>query len=336
MFQFAIIGCGRIGEVHAKQMAARGKLKAVCDIDAEKANKLAALYNATPYFAVGSLLSNEHTLSLVSVCTPNGLHAEHSILILERGIHVICEKPMALLVEDCRRMIKVAEEVRKHLFVVKQNRFNPPVKFVKQLIENQSLGKIFSANLNCFWNRNLEYYQDSWRGTLQNDGGTLFTQFSHFIDLLYWFFGDVKSIVGFSENYAHKEIIDFEDTGAAVMKFDSGVLASISYTVNAYNKNMEGSLSIFGEKGTVKIGGQYLNELDYVEMLDTPSFKIASGNPPNRYGKYEGSMSNHGLVYDNVIEVINGKAKMTTTPEEALKSVEIINRIYKVIRKTTC
>ena len=261
--KFGIIGCGRIAQRHAEHINNTGTLVAVCDTVESKANELAAKYAAKPYFSVSELLSAHPELDVIAVCSPNGLHAQHTIQSLKAGFHVLCEKPMALSVQDCGDMINTAEKANKRLFIVKQNRFNPPVAAVKKIIDEGRLGKIYSVQLNCFWNRNNEYYQNSWKGTKALDGGTLFTQFSHFIDLLYWIVGDVKEVHAFSGNYHHEGIIEFEDTGAISLKFYNGAIGTINYTVNSFDKNMEGSLTIFGEKGTVKIGGQYLNELEY-------------------------------------------------------------------------
>src|SRR5947207_11099086 len=170
---------------------------------------------------------------------------------------------MALSVQDCGEMIKEAERANRRLFIVKQNRFNPPVEAVKKAIDEGRLGKVYSIQLSCFWNRNNEYYDNSWKGTLNMDGGTLFTQFSHFIDLLYWMIGDIKTVQAFTSNFHHQGEIEFEDTGVVALQFYNGAIGTINYTVNSFKKNMEGSLTIFGEKGTVKIGGQYLNELEY-------------------------------------------------------------------------
>ena len=182
--KFAIIGCGRIAERHAEHIHRLGKLEATCDIIPEKAKALAAKYGARPYHNADEFLSKDMSADVVAVCSPNGLHATHAIRALQAGFHVLCEKPMALTVQDCGEMINAAERANKRLFIVKQNRFNPPVAAVKKLIEEGRLGKIYSVQLNCFWNRNEEYYKNSWKGTKDLDGGTLFTQFSHFIDLL--------------------------------------------------------------------------------------------------------------------------------------------------------
>ena len=326
---FAVIGCGNIGSRHAEQIQSVGNLIAVCDIVRSKAEELGKKYKAEAFPSIEELLAaKKHELDVAVVCTPNGLHAQHTILSLQAGCHVLCEKPMAINSADCQLMIRAAEKAGRHLFVVKQNRFNPPVVAVKKLLDEKRLGNIFSIQLNCFWNRGAKYYENSWKGTISLDGGTLFTQFSHFIDLLYWMFGDVKQAKGFKKNFAHKNIIEFEDTGVVILEFMNGMIGTINYTVNSFQKNMEGSLTIFGEKGTVKIGGQYLNELEYQEIQDYTIPALPAGNAANEYGFYQGSMSNHDKVYKNLVEVINSNAAMAASSTDGLKTVQIIEKIY--------
>jgi UDP-N-acetyl-2-amino-2-deoxyglucuronate dehydrogenase len=329
VLKFGIVGCGRIAQRHAEHIANVGLLIAVCDTDFEKAQSLAEKYKADAFSSLEEMLKAKRALDVVSVCTPNGLHAIHSIQALKGGVHVLCEKPMAISVKDCSEMIQAAERANKRLFIVKQNRFNPPVVAVKDLIDQGKLGKIYSVQLNCFWNRNPDYYKNSWKGTKNLDGGTLYTQFSHFIDLLYWFVGDVESVQAYTGNFDHQGLIEFEDTGVVIMKFLSGVIGTIHYTVNAYKKNMEGSLTIFAEKGTIKIGGQYLNELEYQSLAGDSINNLPPGNPANNYGQYFGSMSNHDKVYQNLVSVLNGQASIATSGMEGLKTVEIIEKIYR-------
>lgn len=326
--RFGIVGCGNIAQRHAAHIHAKGQLVAVCDIIPEKSQALAAVYGVKAYHDYKDMLEGA-AMDVVVVCTPNGLHAPHSIAAFETGFHVLCEKPMAIKIADCALMIAAAEKASRQLFVVKQNRYNPPVAQVKKIVEEGRLGKILSVQLNCFWNRGPEYYTNSWKGTLDMDGGTLFTQFSHFIDLLYWMVGDVKQVQAMITNSNHQGMIEFEDSGSVMLSFNNGAIGNIHYTVNSYQKNMEGSLTLFGEKGTVKIGGQYLNELEYQCIQDYAIAGLPEGNPPNEYGNYTGSMSNHGLVYDNLIEVLLHGGKMATSSFEAMKTVELIERIYK-------
>ena len=331
--KFGIVGCGRIAQRHAEHISNNGELSAVCDIDLDKASRLALLYGARVYQNIDDLLVSEKDLEIISICSPNGLHAEHTIKSLDSGFHVLCEKPMAINVHDCGEMIKAAERNNKRLFAIKQNRFNPPVAAVKSAIDEGKLGKIYSIQLSCFWNRNEDYYKNSWKGTNNLDGGTLYTQFSHFIDLLYWIVGDVKYAYAITGNFAHQNVIEFEDTGVVALEFYNGTIGTINYTVNSFGKNMEGSLTIFGEKGTVKIGGQYLNELEYQNIQDFEFKDLPKGNTANNYGQYQGSMSNHDKIYENVVDVLHNGGSISTNSFEGLKTVEIIDKIYQSAKK---
>jgi UDP-N-acetyl-2-amino-2-deoxyglucuronate dehydrogenase len=331
---FAIVGCGRIAERHAAHINNLSVLKAVCDIKLDRAERLGNYYNVNTYTSLEDLLSSESEIDVVSVCTPNGLHAEHTISSLRAGCHVLCEKPMATNSLDCGRMIQAAEKANKRLFIVKQNRYNPPVAAVKKAIDEGRLGRILSMQLSCFWNRNDEYFLTSdWKGSSDMDGGSLYTQFSHFIDLLYWLFGDIGDVYALCNNFIHQQVSDIDDTGAVAIRFLSGVIGTINYTINSFARNMEGSLTIFGEKGTVKIGGQYLNELEYQSIENYEIRNLPPGNPPNQYGFYTGSMSNHELVYKNVIEVLQNNGVIMANGYEGLKTVEIIDRIYASSKK---
>lgn len=330
--RFAIVGCGRIAQRHAEHINNQGTLIAVCDVVKQRADDMAAKYGARAYYDIKDLLANEKDIDVVSICSPNGLHSTHSIQALKAGFNVLCEKPMATSVHDCGEMIKVAEQANKRLFAIKQNRFNPPVAAVKKAIDEGRLGKIYSVQLSCFWNRNPDYYANSWKGTKDMDGGTLYTQFSHFIDLLYWLVGDIRNVSTYMANYSHKDIIEFEDTGVAIVEFYNGAIGTVNYTVNSYEKNMEGSLTIFAEKGTVKIGGQYLNELEYQNIKDYRIDNLPEGNKANNYGSYQGSMSNHDNVYENLIDVLTNNASISTSAFEGLKTVEIIDKMYSAAK----
>ncbi len=326
--QFAIIGCGKIAPRHATQIKKHGTLRAVCDIEKSKADALAKDFSSKAYYNIDDLLANEKQVDVLVVCTPNGLHAEHSIKGLNAGMHVICEKPMAITAADAENMITAAKRNNKKLNIVKQNRFNPPVAFVKNLLQQEKLGRITSFQLNCFWNRPAEYYLNTWKGNKEMDGGTLFTQFSHFIDIMFWFLGDIKSVTGIRKNQLHINTIEFEDTGIAILEMNNGAIGSLSYSVNAYKHNMEGSLTLFGEKGTVKIGGQYLNELEYFSVENEQAPVLQKGSNANEYGFYEGSMSNHDKVYNAFVQSLNDTASPLASAEETMKTVAIIEKIY--------
>lgn len=333
MIKFGIIGCGKIAVRHAEHIKNMAQLSAVCDIKPELSKKFGEKYSCSNYTDINEMLCNEKDLDIITVCTPNGQHAEHTIKVLRAGINALCEKPMALTVKECERMIREAEDANRRLFVVKQNRFNPPITALKKIIYENRLGKIFNVQLNCFWNRNEDYYKNSdWKGTKDLDGGTLFTQFSHFIDLLYWLVGDIKRVQAFTKNFIHTNIIEFEDTGVVILEFDDGIIGTINFTVNSYKKNMEGSITVFGELGTVKIGGQYLNVLEYQNIKDYSIADIPESGPSNDYGTYQGSMSNHDKVYENVIDVLTNGGTITTNFMDGLKTVQIIEKIYESAR----
>ena len=329
--KFGIVGCGRIAERHAAHIPKIGVLKAAHDIQRTSLEKFINKHGGKGYDRLVDMLEKEKDkLEVISICSPNALHAEQTIAALKSGYHVLCEKPMALTTRDCGEMIKAAEQANRRLFIVKQNRFNPPVRQVKEWLDQGRLGRILSCQVNCFWNRNRDYYQ-GWKGTRTMDGGSLYTLFSHFIDLLYWMLGDVEEVQAVTDNLAHAGIMEIEDTGAVILKFAQGCIGTLHYTTNAYEGNMEGSLTLFGEKGTVKIGGQYLNELEYVRMEGLE--RGGTGASAEAYRKYEGSQSQLGEVYANLAAVLQGKASISTNGFEGLKTVEIIEKIYRASTK---
>ncbi|MEQ1797222.1 MAG: Gfo/Idh/MocA family oxidoreductase [Lacibacter sp.] len=325
---FLLIGCGTIGERHALLAKEKGNLLAVCDIDSSRAKKFSKQFACYGYTSITDMLKAETAADALLVCTPNGLHAEHSIKGMQAGLHVLCEKPMALSIADAKKMIAVSKKKNKHLLIVKQNRLNPPVAAVKQLLNKNKLGTVYTIQINCFWNRGISYYkQSNWRGTKKMDGGVLYTQFSHFIDLLYWFFGDIKSVKGFTANLAHQQLIEVEDTGVFSFVTKAGVPGTFTYSTNASNKNFEGSVTILAQKATVKIGGPYLNKIDYQEPQLIDELQLNAGQP-NQYKGYQGSMNNHAKVYDEFLQVIAGKQKQYTSGEEAIHSVRMIEQFY--------
>jgi UDP-N-acetyl-2-amino-2-deoxyglucuronate dehydrogenase len=327
--RFALVGAGQIGSRHAPQMVRCGVLTAIADIDVEKAVRLADIHakDANVYPSLEALLAAESP-DLVAICTPNWLHAPQSVLTLRSGCHVLCEKPMCLSTKEANEMLATARLTDKQLFVVKQNRFNPPVQLLYRLLREQRLGRVLSFQVNAFWHRPLEYYRGSdWHGKKDLDGGILFTQFSHFIDLLCWLLGELEVTCALQDNFLLKDHIEGEDTGIAVLKTRAGAIGTIHYTVAAWSKNMEGSITVLGEKGTVKIGGEYLNELDYfrVEGMETPV--LASSRPAHEYGAYKGSMSNHDKVYDQLVNALRDQAHALASAEQAAETVALIEKI---------
>lgn len=332
MYKFAIIGCGRIAARHAENIKKIGILAAVCDAVPEKADEFALQHGVKSYYSIDDLLSNEKDITVVSVCTPNGFHAEHCIKSLQAGKHVLCEKPLCLTSTAAWQIIETEKFSRKKLFVVKSTRYNPLLQQLKQLLDNNELGKLFSFGLNCFWNRPAAYYTD-WRGKTFPDGGTLYTQFSHYIDAMLWLFGDVMTVKGFAANTAHQQVIEFEDTGAAALEMVNGMLGTFNWSVNAYRKNAEISLTLIAEKGTVSFGGEYLNEIKY-QQLETDFCFSAPQDDANNYGFYRGSMSNHKEVYINLLEALQNEEHPFTNAYDGLKTVETIEKIYKAVSTT--
>jgi predicted dehydrogenase len=223
--------------------------------------------------------------------------------------------------------------VSKHVFVVMQNRYSPPSVWIKDVVEEGLLGDICMVQINCYWNRDDRYYKPNgqahlWKGTRELDGGTLFTQFSHFIDIMYWLFGDIRNVQARFANFNHQESIDFEDSGFVNFEFVNGGLGSINYSTSVWDKNLESSMTIIGSKGSVKIGGQYMNEVEYCHIDGYRMPELAAANPANDYGHYKGSAANHVYVIENVVDVLKGRKSISTNALEGLKVVEIIEKIY--------
>lgn len=328
--RFAIIGCGAIAARHAIHIKNYGELVAVCDLQEEKALAFAHPFQVPYYLTMEELNSSESTIDVVVICTPNGLHASQSVQALRQGHHVLVEKPMALTVADCKTMLQAAAAAGKQLFTVMQNRFNPPVQAIKKLLDAGSFGQIYSVQVTCFWNRDQHYYQSSsWRGSKAMDGGILFTQFSHFIDLLYWFFGEVDTVMSVMDNIAHQSCSELEDVGGVVLRYKSGIIGTIHFSVNSFQTNREGSITISGEKGMVKIGGEYLNTIDYAEFQDAVLPVLPAGADVNDYGTYRGSMSNHDQVYQNLVATLQKGTPFYADTMDGLKTVAIIEKIYQ-------
>lgn len=328
--RFAIIGCGKIAPRHAAEAARQGQLVAVCDIVKERADELAAAYSANAYYSIEDLLQNEKGLDVIAVCTPNGLHALHSIQALNSGTHVLCEKPLCISTKDAQGMIATAAKQQRKLFVVKSTRYNPALAALKQLLQQNQLGEIYSFQLNCFWNRPASYYANSWKGDSQLDGGTLYTQFSHYIDAMLWLLGDIKEVEGFRQNAAHSDSIDFEDSGVVALLMQSGVMGGLNWTVNTYRKNMEVSLSLIAEKGSIRIAGEYMNKIEY-QLTGAAEITVDEPGQANDYGFYKGSMSNHDKVYENLVKALKDDDHPFTHAADGLKTVEAIERIYNSI-----
>ena len=276
------------------------------------------------------MLESGLEFDVVNVATPNGVHAHHSILALDKGHHVVCEKPMGLKKAECENVIYKALHVSRQVFCVMQNRYSPPSAWLKSVIEGERLGKILMVQVNCYWNRDDRYYKSKgWKGTLELDGGPLFTQYSHFLDLMYWIFGDIEDINARFENFNHQHNTEFEDSGLVNFRFVNGGIGCINYSTAVFDKNMESSITVVGEKGSIKVGGQYMDKIEYCHVENYEKPELPPSNPPNDYGTYKGSAANHHYVIENVVDTLTGKSRITTNALEGLKVVEIIERIYE-------
>lgn len=328
--RFAVIGTGHIGKRHAQIILnnPNAELIALCDIKPREELQLGS-FDVPFYNDAMEMLSHHPEIDVVNICIPNGLHAEYALKALDLKKHIVIEKPMALTRNDSEKIIFKSLQVSKHVFVVMQNRYSPPSVWLKQIIDEQLLGQIFLVQINCYWNRDERYYKKgNWHGTLHLDGGTLFTQFSHFIDIMYWIFGDIKNIKAHFNSFNHRELTEFEDSGLVTFEFVNGGMGCFNYSTSVWNENLESSITIIGEKGTVKISGQYMNEVVYCNIKDYTMPALSACNPPNDYGAYKGSAANHSFIIDNVVETLNHQSSITTNALEGLKVVDIIERIY--------
>ena len=328
--RFAVVGQGHIGKRHAEMIIrnSQAELVAVCDVLSQEACKVP--HTDVPFYqSFDEMLEKTPDLDVVNVCTPNGLHAEMAIKALEKGFHVVIEKPIALTTSDAEKIVFKSLERHKNVFCVMQNRYSPPSAWLKKIMDQKLLGKLFHVQINCYWNRDGLYYtRKNWHGDAQLDGGTLFTQFSHFIDIMYWLFGDIRNISGQFKDFNHQELTDFEDTGIVNFEFVNEGIGTLNYSTAIYAENLESSLTVIGEKGTIKVAGQYMNEVVYCNIQGYDMPELEASAPPNDYGLYKGSAQNHHLVIQNVVDTLNGNMPISTNALEGLKVVDIIERIY--------
>jgi UDP-N-acetyl-2-amino-2-deoxyglucuronate dehydrogenase len=329
--RFAIVGSGHVGKRHAEMIRRNpeAELVAMCDVVDESEADIKAF--DVPYFlGMEAMMNSNHDFDVVTICSPNGLHASQSLLALNHKKHVVCEKPMGLSKAECEEVIFKSLQVSRHFFCVMQNRYSPPSVWLKGLIDSKKLGSIFMVQINCYWNRDDRYYKSGgWKGTQNLDGGTLFTQFSHFIDIMYWLFGDITDIQGRFADFNHQNLTEFEDSGVVNFRFVNGGMGSLNYSTSIWDKNLESSMTIIGSNGSIKVGGQYMNEVEYCHIKDYQMPVLEPGSPANDYGSYKGSAANHHFVIANVIDTLKNRTSATTNALEGLKVVEIIERIYE-------
>lgn len=325
--RFALVGCGRISAKHVSALQAHAEhaeLVALCDVD--KATLCAAeRETGVRGFQSYARLLSEADADVVILATPSGLHAEQGIQAAQNGRHVVAEKPMATRWQDAKKLVRACDDAGVHLFVVKQNRQNATLQLLKRAVEQKRFGRIYMANLNVYWNRPQEYYDSArWRGTWEFDGGALMNQASHYVDLLDWLIGPVESVHAFTATLARN--IEVEDTGVVNVRWRSGALGSMSVTMLTYPQNLEGSITIIGEKGTVRLGGVAVNEVQHWEFAEPSEedacVREASYQTTSVYG------FGHPLYYDNVIKSLRGEAEPETDGREGLRSLELLIGIY--------
>ena len=338
---FSVVGFGRIGQRHAKIIHEHPEctLASVCDTDAQHFDQRGSLGfpDLPTYSDINDLIQAEQSSGqrsdVVTIATPNGFHAPYAVKLLRAGYHVVIEKPMGIKSAECEEVLIAEKETGKHVFVVKQNRYSPPSVWLKDIVQSGTLGDILMVQTNCYWNRDQRYYSTSpWRGSLDQDGGALYTQFSHFVDLMYWVFGDITNIQSTVRNFTHPHLKDFDDSGFAQFEFLRGGIGSINYSTSCWDTNMESSITVVGSKGSVKVGGQYMNEIEYCHVENYEKPTLPPTNPPNDYGPYKGSAANHHYVFQNVVDVLTGRTDITATAFEGLKVVQMIERIYDATR----
>ena len=326
--KIGLIGCGRISKNHldAVSQIPEAEFVAACDIVEEKMQAVAENYSIKNLYTNYQEMLEKENLNLVSICTPSGLHPQMGIEVANHKINVLTEKPMATNIESADALIRACDQNKVKLFVVKQNRLNATMQLLKRAIDKGRFGRIYLAESNVFWQRPQSYYDaEKWRGTWEFDGGAFMNQASHYVDALYWLLGNVDSVMAYTATMARR--IEAEDTGCAILHFRNGIIATINVTMLTYPKNFEGSITIIGEKGTVKIGGVAVNKIEKWEFEDYDDddriAQDANYQPPNVYG------FGHNPYYRNVIDVLLGKDVPSTDGRDGRKSVEIIQAIYR-------
>jgi UDP-N-acetyl-2-amino-2-deoxyglucuronate dehydrogenase len=331
--KFAVLGLGHIGKRHAEMIKRNeeAELVSMIEIDETKHGELKNLFGEVPIFKSLDEFNSSTTVKcdVINIATPNGLHAAQALQAIESGHHVVIEKPMGLSKVDCENVIYKALHHSKHVFCVMQNRYSPPSEWLKKVVSDGTLGDIYMVQVNCYWNRDELYYKkEGWHGKKDLDGGTLFTQFSHFIDLMYWVFGDIEAIQAKFSDFNHANLTDFEDSGYVNFRFINGGMGALNFSTSVWDKNLESSMTIIGKNGTIKVGGQYMDKVEYCHIKDYEMPELKPTNPPNDYGPYKGSAANHHYIIENVVDVLKGRSKITTNALEGLKVVDIIERIY--------
>lgn len=335
IIRFAVVGAGHIGTRHAHMISRNPNAQLIAVVDVKSRENLNISNQIPLYDNIEEMLMRHADIDVVCIATPNGYHSQHAIQALNMGRHVVVEKPMALSSEECDAMINEASKRNKRIFCVMQNRFSPPSQWIKSIIQNKILGELYQVQVVCYWNRDHRYYQKGhWHGTADLDAGVLFTQFSHFIDLVYWLLGPLQINYANSSNFNHDKLTEFDDSGQVLFSFGAKGRGSLSYSTSLYDQNFESSITIIGEKGTVKLGGQYMNAITHCHIKDYELPKLPPSQPPNDYGDYKGSAANHHFIIEEVVNHLRFGHHCITTADEGKAVVEIIETIHRYTKQS--
>ena len=317
--KFIIVGSGFIGKKHEFFINQHQDAELVATIDPKEEN--------SDYKTIEEFLNEKIDVDVACIATPNGLHAKQAKQLLKAGIHTVVEKPLAISLHEAKALKLASEQFNRKVFVVMQNRYSPAAIWLKDLCDKELLGDIFMVQINCFWNRDERYYsKGKWHGNKSMDGGTLYTQFSHFIDLLYWCFGDFNSFESKFYDFNHKSLTEIEDSGIVNFKFERGGVGQFNYSTSCFSRNLESSITIIAQNGTVKIGGQYMDEITHCDIKD---FDFEPVLPYTQvFGKFTGNAANHRFVIDNVVNTLKGHDSEHTNLDEGVAVVRIIEEIY--------
>lgn len=330
----AVIGLGYIGHRHLAMIEANKEMELVAMADV-RAQSECDVPTDVPFFSsIDEMLDAMTDIDVLSICTPNGYHADIAVKALSHGVNVLMEKPMALSTADAKRIGDAASTSGAQVVSVFQNRYTPTSQWLKKIVSDGTLGSLTSIVVNCQWNRDERYYKPgSWHGTAALDGGTLFTQFSHYIDILLWLVGDIDILHATFADYAHKETTDFEDTGAFTFKTRrDGAIGTFNYTTAVPAENLESSITLIGTRGSVKVGGQYMSDVLLCKIPGYEMPQLPAPNPPNDYGAYKGSAANHCYVFDNIADVLLRDAIPTADYDDGAAVVSVIERVYALRR----
>ncbi|MBX3256538.1 MAG: Gfo/Idh/MocA family oxidoreductase [Chitinophagaceae bacterium] len=328
--RFAVIGLGHIGRLHATILSQhrQAELVAVCD---ENLSLREFKDRGVGHFfsSVESLLSSSVDFDVLSIATPNGLHERHALLALEAGKHVVIEKPMALSVSGCRKIIDLAARQKRRVFCVMQNRYAGASRWLKKLIDTNVPGKIYMANISCYWNRDDKYYKSGgWHGSKHMDGGPLFTQFSHFIDTILWLFGNVNNIYARFADFNHSRLTESEDSGTFLFDLENGGAGCFQYTTSCWDRNLGSRITIVAENGSVEVEGQYMENIGYCHIKGYEPV-VPARYDLDGYDLPSSQLSNHHYFFEDVIAMLQQRPGVAATAVDGLNTVRLIEQVYQ-------